>query len=157
VAGGQQSLCLIQDYVEPVSVVVTKEWLYPREEVDIRDNAFIELHCSGVFDGDGRPTGDDGMRWFWKLDGNPASGTATIYPDYSGETRCWTIEHTQSSAVESASSCAEPIDIFLGDGRRECTVTNTIFFEGIPTLNPIGMVLFAALMLLTGLVAARRF
>jgi hypothetical protein len=97
------------------------------------------------------------MRWLWKIDGNPASETAMVYPAYSGETQCWTIESVQSSAVESESSCAEPIDIRIGDGQRHCSVINTVFFEGIPTLSHLGMVLFAALMLFTGLSAARRF
>jgi hypothetical protein len=36
-------------------------------------------------------------------------------------------------------------------------VTNTIFFEGIPALNPLGLVIASLLLLLTGLFAARRF
>jgi hypothetical protein len=36
-------------------------------------------------------------------------------------------------------------------------VINTVFFEGIPTLSQYGMILFTALMLLSGLIAVRRF
>jgi hypothetical protein len=154
---GQDNLCRIQDYVDPVAVVVTKEWLYPTEEVDVSDDAVIKLYCTDVFDGDGKPAEGNGMSWFWKFKADQANHTATVYPDFTGKTQCWTVERFVASAIESDSTCADPVDIRLGDGERNCLVTNTIFFEGIPTLNPIGMVLFAALMLLTGLVAARRF
>jgi hypothetical protein len=36
-------------------------------------------------------------------------------------------------------------------------VTNTVFFEGIPTLSPLGLMLLAGVMLLAGLVAVRRY
>jgi hypothetical protein len=35
-------------------------------------------------------------------------------------------------------------------------VTNTVFFEGVPTLNQYGLILITALMLLTGTAAMRR-
>jgi hypothetical protein len=49
------------------------------------------------------------------------------------------------------------VTIHVGDGPHSCTVTNTVFFEGIPTLSQYGLLLFSALMLLTGLAATRRF
>jgi hypothetical protein len=46
----------------------------------------------------------------------------------------------------------------LGPGGSEsCTFTNTIFFEGIPTLNQYGLALLALLMLGIGAVGLRRF
>ena len=39
----------------------------------------------------------------------------------------------------------------------ECTVTNTVFFEGIPTLNQYGLAIMALLMLGIGMVGFRRF
>jgi hypothetical protein len=157
VGTGQENLCLIQNYVEPVEIVVTKEWLYPRDEVAIDDTAQVDLYCDSVFDGDGELAGANRMRWSWVFDGNPASRTATVYPDFSGLTDCWTVEQTLESAVESESSCGDSINIEIGDGLHHCTVTNSIFFESIPTLSQYGALIFAALMLFTGLVAARRF
>ena len=37
-----------------------------------------------------------------------------------------------------------------------CTITNTVFFEGIPTLNRYGLALMALLMLAIGLLGFRR-
>ena len=42
-------------------------------------------------------------------------------------------------------------------GDYSCTFTNTVFFEGIPTLNQYGMALLALLMLGMGMVGFRRF
>ncbi|MCJ7815378.1 MAG: IPTL-CTERM sorting domain-containing protein, partial [Xanthomonadales bacterium] len=82
---------------------------------------------------------------------------ATLYPDFAGTTQCWTEEQAQVSAVEPESTCAEPISIAVGDTAKSCIVVSTVFFEGIPTLNPYGLALISALMLLTGLISVRRF
>jgi hypothetical protein len=96
------------------------------------------------------------MRWSWPFDGNPVSQIAAVQPGYEGNTLCWTAEIYEGSAVESESSCANPVAITLGDTGRTCLVSNTVFFEGIPSLSEYGLLLFSALMLLTGLFAVRR-
>ena len=152
----QEELCLIQNNVSPVDVTVTKEWLYPREELVVDDSAVIELNCANVFGGDGEWVNSGQMRWSWLFDGNPASQVAAVQPDYEGTTLCWTTETYETSAVETESSCASPVAIALGDTGRTCLVSNTVFFEGIPSLSEYGLLLFSALMLLTGLFAVRR-
>jgi len=42
-------------------------------------------------------------------------------------------------------------------GGDSCTVVNTVFFEGIPTLSQYGMAILALLMLGMGFVGFRRF
>ena len=79
-----------------------------------------------------------------------------IYPRFDGSTECWTEEFNLASAVESESTCDEPISVLLGDSELSCIVTNTVFYEGIPTLNPIGLALISALLLMTGLISVRR-
>jgi len=153
---GQEDLCLIQNRVDPVEIAVTKEWLYSREELVVDDKATIELFCSSVFGGDGATLDNGLMYWSWLFDGSQASQMAMVYPDYAGATNCWTEESFKSSAVESESTCSPPVSIGLGDPARNCIVTNTVFFEGIPTLSQYGLILISALMLLTGLIAVRR-
>jgi hypothetical protein len=46
--------------------------------------------------------------------------------------------------------------VSVGSG-DSCTITNTVFFEGIPTLNQYGMAIMALLMLGMGFVGFRRF
>ncbi len=156
---GQEDLCLIQNRVNPVGITVSKQWVYDREdrvEDIIDDTVKVGLTCSSVFDGDGEPGGSGMMHWEWEFGGTSPGQMATVYPDFSGATRCWTDEAPKTSAVEPESTCVPPITIALGDTARNCTVTNTIFFEGIPTLNPYGLALISALMLLTGLISVRR-
>lgn len=155
ITAGQQDVCLITDQVDPVQLTVTKEWTYVREDHAIEDDARITLTCSNVVGGDGKPFRRF-MSWAWRFDGNPASRVAVLQPDFDGSTQCWTEERISSSAVESESTCSDPMTVNVGDENRECVVTNTVFFEGIPTLNQYGLILITALMLLTGMIATRR-
>ncbi len=153
---GQEDLCLIQNQVDSVAVNVTKQWVYTRDELIDDDSAVIDLFCSNVVDGDGVRQDNGTMRWSWLFEGSPVTNTATVYPLYTGATACWTEEPVYESEVEGESTCTAGITINPGDIEQTCTVTNTVFFEGIPSLNQYGMILFSALMLLTGLIAVRR-
>ena len=165
VVAGQQNVCLIDNNVAPVEVKVTKEWAdniteeLPEgesdEDVGVEQSARVNLVCKNVFDGDGIEI-DGNMVWSWNFQGNPDSQVAMVYPDFDESTTCWTEERALPSAIESESTCSEPIEIKLGDGKTDCVVTNTVFFEGIPTLNQYGLILITALMLMTGTVAMRR-
>jgi hypothetical protein len=166
VVAGQRNVCLIDNNVDPVEVKVTKEWAdnitgeLPEDESDedvgVEQRARVNLVCENVFDGDGIEINGD-MVWSWIFEGNPDSHVAMVYPKYDEKTTCRTEEPKLSSAIESESTCSKPTEIKIGEGEKECIVTNTVFFEGIPTLNQYGLILIAALMLLTGTVAMRRF
>jgi len=49
-----------------------------------------------------------------------------------------------------------PTSLGAGDSHT-CTFTNTVFFEGIPTLSQWGLALMALLMLGVGFIGFRRF
>ena len=153
---GEENLCLIHNRVNPVDFTVTKEWVYTREELEIEESSRIEFICDSVFGGDGTDLGRGQMLWSWVFNGNGASHTAKLYPDFGGSTRCRTLELPGTSASEYQSECAEPVPVAIGESGRICRVVNTVFFEGIPTLGQYGIMLFSALMLLTGLAAVRR-
>jgi hypothetical protein len=97
----------------------------------------------------------------WRITFTNSSGTADaqytawVIPDWDGGTSCSVYESQQDAAVEVSNGC-ENLLAKLADG-DECTITNTVFFEGIPTLNQYGVVLLALLMLGMGLVGFRRF
>lgn len=153
----QEDLCLIQNRVEPVEVAVSAEWLFNQQDLVVDEQTTIELKCSDVYGGDGQPNGSGQMTWSWVFDHNSGAQTANVLPDFSGKTQCGTSELvTPSSGVETTSTCRPPVSIAPGDPGLACVVTNTVFFEGIPTLSPLGLVLVSALMVLTGLVAVRR-
>ena len=149
------NLCLIQNYVEPVDIRVSRQLLLDSEGNGIEDSARISLFCDNVVDGDGE--GNNGsMNWSWIFEGEKDSHTAMVYPRFDGTTICRTEEESISSAIESENSCADPFTVLVGDEIKPCKVISTVFFEGIPTLNQYGLILFSALMLMTGLLASRR-
>ncbi len=154
---GENNLCLIHNEVTPVAITVSSQWLYTIEDIDSEATATIELFCSDVAGGDGEYQDGD-MFWSWDFSTETDNvHTAMVQPDFNGGTQCRTQENTMNSAVESESTCAEWTSIKIGDEPQSCTVTNMVFLEGIPTLNQYGLILFSALMLLTGLWATRRF
>lgn len=156
VSGGQENLCVIRNYPDPVSVIVTAEWLYGQAEAPTNDVVTVDLYCRNFQDGNGVLI-DGEMRWTWPFTNGSPAQTAAVNPRFDGTTECRTEAHSSSSAVESASTCADWTAVLPGAGAVACTVTNTVFFEGIPTLSPLGLAVLSLLVLLTGFVATRRF
>jgi hypothetical protein len=156
VSGGQENLCVIRNYPDPVQVVVTAEWLYGHADAPTDDVVNVDLYCRNFQDGDGALV-DGVMHWAWPFSNGSPAQTAVVNPRYDGTTECRTETHSSSSAVESASTCAEWTPVLPGAGPLACTITNTVFFEGIPALSPLGLAVLSLLMLVTGFVAARRF
>jgi len=69
-------------------------------------------------------------------------------------TDCVFDESTDDSVVDVDNGCG---GMKLGAGGEiECEIVNTVFFEGIPTLNQYGMAILALLMLGVGFVGFRR-
>ena len=73
----------------------------------------------------------------------------------SGTVSCSATETVFASGVEPDDDCGSR-NIANGES-SECTFTNTVFFEGIPTLSQYGLALMALLMLGVGMVSFRRF
>ncbi|HET6564868.1 MAG TPA: IPTL-CTERM sorting domain-containing protein, partial [Xanthomonadales bacterium] len=154
VEAGTDNLCQVQSYPSEVPFTVTKEWLFPTEEIGEADFANIVFECENAFGGDGVANGSS-MYWNWTVEGN-AQRTANIQPDFKGTTQCRATESNAFSAVEATNGCENWIPVKIGDSSRGCTITNTIFLEGIPTLGDYGKLLLALLMLGVGVVAVRR-
>jgi hypothetical protein len=64
--------------------------------------------------------------------------------------------NTLDSAVESDQGCLAGTEFTIGSGPAGCTITNSVFYEGIPTLSQYGMAIMALLMLSVGFVGFRR-
>jgi len=139
---------------ELVEVTVNKEWLFSQPDLGFPDFAVIGLECKNVLGGDGEPHGDD-MFWRWETNGDE-SRTAIVHPKGTGNSICYAKEYTISSAVEITSGCEWGIRVDVGGADQTCTIVNTVFIEGIPTLNQYGMLLFVSLVLTTGMIMLRR-
>jgi len=65
------------------------------------------------------------------------------------------VESNDDNVVDTENGCGE-FRVYPGD-EHECEIVNTVFFEGIPTLNQYGMAILALLMLGAGFAGFRRF
>jgi hypothetical protein len=79
---------------------------------------------------------------------------AEVIPEFPSS-NCSVEELVSTSGVEVDNGCTG-IVVSLNQG-ASCLITNTVFFEGIPTLSQWGMAIMALLMLGVGLVGFRRF
>ena len=150
----QGNLCVIRNYPDPVTVTVDTEWFFGSQTEEVDASVSISLMCMNVLDGDGDWI-NNMMVWSWDFDSNSEPESVSVLPEFDGSTQCMTQRTDGNSAIESFSSCEDWTEVLPGQD-LSCTVTNTVFFEGIPTLSRAGLLLFSALMLLTGAVAYRR-
>jgi hypothetical protein len=154
-----QHLCVVRNYPDPVEVVVSKVWEFAGNETHGIDPYYVlTLTCNNEIVTEGAVDGGDG---WWSISFTNESGTADaeysalVIPDWDGGTDCEVYESGQDSAVEVDNGCSSLL-AELGDG-DECTIVNTVFYEGIPTLSQYGLALLALLMLGVGMVGFRRF
>ncbi len=97
----------------------------------------------------------NGGTWFRTFEGEGNDTfTAEVIPEQPSSS-CYVEETIIGSGVEVDNGCMN-IVVSVGNG-DSCTITNTVFYEGIPTLSQWGMVIMALLMLSVGLVGFRRF
>jgi len=177
VSNGASYECTVSNYPDPVEVTVTKDWEVDGSGGDALDPTYsLTLWCDNeIKDGsncdakngyyDSCYYADPGT-WYKDLtesgtgDTEDADYTAHVVPDWDGGTDCWVEEQVYDSSVEvDDTDCGDVgLDVELaGAGDNECTIINTVFYEGIPTLSQYGMAIMALLMLGVGFVGFRRF
>jgi hypothetical protein len=151
--GGENS-CEVRNTPAPVIVRVQKVWVYANAEGNEISNEFrIELECNAVIEG-GYSIGGGWYRAHFESIGDDFNDF-TVHPTFGGNS-CHASETVFDSAVESDNSDCQNLSIDIGQG-AECTIVNTVFFEGIPTLDQYGLAILALLMLGVGLAGFRRF
>jgi hypothetical protein len=177
---GSEFSCQITNTPGPVDVVIHKEWVFEgsSDPQGIDQRYDLTLFCDaeivdgievGPFQeapaGNGPPCGlialpgQDGPQGFadWCkafFGEGPDTFVAEVIPEFP-DSHCFVIERLFDSAVEVDNGCRN-ITVSAGNG-AECTITNTVFFEGIPTLTQYGLALLALLMLGVGFIGFRRF
>lgn len=162
--------CTVFNNAEFQEVAVTKKWdvigtggdkVDRRAEINISCNTYI---MGGKKKGPKWRTREE-LYWGDYDEDGIAVVTAWVFPwwypeDSDDGNFCWASEDDIDSYVEVESDCGDyeypGMQVFVGQG-DSCTITNTVFFEGIPTLNQYGMAIMALLMLGVGFVGFRRF
>ncbi|MBT8064056.1 MAG: IPTL-CTERM sorting domain-containing protein [Gammaproteobacteria bacterium] len=152
----QLNFCRIRNVPGEVDVVVTKEWIYPTDGgQDVEQEVRITLECNAPIDGYYYVS-----RGYWRAqktilgDGDAVFSVQPTSFDPGNTCRAW--EDINDSRVEQTIDGCGSMSVTAGSG-DSCTITNTVFFEGIPTLNQYGMAIMALLMLGIGFVGFRRF
>jgi hypothetical protein len=174
VAAGDENACLITNTPAPVDVVINKEWVINGSASDIDTRYELTLYCdSEIVDAYGSgldsttaaaplcnflesaegPAGP-ASQWCKSFYGDETeSFTAEVIPNYPSSS-CYVKERVYDNAVEVDNGCGD-IEVSAGNGDA-CTVTNSVFFEGIPTLSSYGLAVLALLTLGMGLLVSRR-
>lgn len=152
--------CVFTMAPAPFIYEIEKVWDFA-EDTDVAQNFSVNWTCTNVLTG----PDDTSLGTFSSGFGGFGDGTFTIdflHPnpwagDLGGVTTCTASENVFDSAVESDQGCSSGITFLVGDGPKGCTITNTVFFEGIPTLSQYGLAIMALLMLGVGFIGFRRF
>ncbi len=156
---GAELECFITNSVEPAAVTVRKLWFDEHPEFMNPLIAEAEYQCFG--EGQVDPASPEGLNLLF-FSGSDSSDSFFVIPHWNGQTTCTVSEVTVPLDVESDDSDCEDIPVLLGHtppqgpGEADCTITNTRFYEGIPTLNSHGLILLALLMLGIGFIGLRR-
>ena len=129
-------------------------------------NVTFNVVCENLVDNGGLTTRTVGSGFFDypEDDGvvytTPPAGIANAEEDSDGDpinqTVCFVETFGNSDSAVEISGCNGTI-VEFGDEDASCTLTATVFFEGIPTLSQYGMAVMVLLMLGVGFVGFRRF
>jgi uncharacterized repeat protein (TIGR01451 family) len=170
VFSGDINECFIYNMPDPVEVEVTKVWDVTNAGGDYfsRDAEITVICDAEMYPSDGKKKGNWYLNTYIKDNmyiNDQYTVTVEVIPDYPSS-YCYALEDHVNSAVVVTNGCGEydktlhevvgGMEVSVGQG-GSCTITNTLFFEGIPTLNQWGMAIMALLMLGVGLVGFRRF
>jgi hypothetical protein len=149
-------LCAITNSADPGTFTVDKEWvLGEAEDEDIVLEADVTIECESVILEDD-VMGGQGL-WYVERELIGMYDSETVDVDTTGgPTRCRAFEGVLPSGIEVSNGCEDWMDVDSG-GDTSCTIVNTRFFEGIPTLSQYGMAILVLLTLGVGLVGFRRF
>lgn len=173
---GEQNTCYVNMDADDAILTINKEWDFVGNagntlDIDFEGRIRVCTDSSGVLVGANQQNG----QW---CTGCLVTGPGADSCDFTFTGANWEgnavriFEQNFDSAIEvDISDCVKigPVrdgsngsqggradDIFNGD-TPECTIYNTVFFEGIPTLNQYGLAIMALLMLGVGFVGFRRF
>ncbi len=147
-----QFTCEINNVAESATFTVSKEWMIVGAVLEeIRMEAAVSIYCNNGITG-GFFNGTE-----YQYNGILSGDGDTLEVSVDTSTRsaqCRAVEDVVQSGVESADDCGTRT--IPAGGGSSCTITNTVFFEGIPTLGEVGLAILALLMLGVGFIGLRR-
>jgi hypothetical protein len=160
-----ENFCEITNSANPVELEIEKLWVVEGVGGDAFDTHYQLIlycaaeimqgsqYCGSMMQGSsGRPlTAYQSCKVFNGSDS--ATFTASVIPNWP-TSHCWVEESVSADGVVIENNCGD-LQISAGQGDR-CLITNTLFFEGVPSLNRSGLLILILLMSGVGLTAFRR-
>ena len=148
--------CAITNELQPVELIVEKEWIDEHPEYQLPTIVEVMLYCDAPIEPGfpclgGEGNGGNYCSEQYIQPGGP--GKWNVLPHFEGTT-CWAVEEPIAGVITDQSDCEEMV-VYPGEGDG-CVIVNTRVFAGIPTLNQYGLVLLALMMLGMGALAYRR-
>jgi hypothetical protein len=152
--------CAILASPDGATITVTKDWNLEGAggEVVVTMAEVEARAAAGALVGGGlctqQPLPTTATCVYLSFSGETDDASVSVNTDVAGVEVTFT-EVGDDSSIEVTNGCGT-IEVFPGDD-VDCTITNTVFFEGIPTLSQYGMAIMVLLMLGVGFVGFRRF
>jgi hypothetical protein len=151
--GSAEYTCTISNAADPATFTVTKEWVIEGAVgEEVQEEASVSIFCNNAIDGGFWNGSEYQYNTFLSGDGDFVEVSVDTTTQSA---QCRAEENIFQSGVETADDCGTRT--IPAGGSSSCTITNTVFFEGIPTLSQWGLAILALLMLGMGLVGLRRF
>jgi hypothetical protein len=151
--------CTITNTPKPAIVTITKTWIIEGADQGFDGGHTIFGICDSLLYGPADNTfcaGPFCAAWVEQeeaLEGSMEYEFTIVKPNYPF-TLCNFGELHDDSVIDSDNGCGE--QSVAAGASVACEIVNTVFFEGIPTLNQYGMAVLALLMLGVGFVGFRR-
>ncbi len=151
-----QYVCEITNQADPAEFTVTKDWVVEGAVGhEVLEEAPVTIYCNNSIT-DGHYTDIKSYPYGYSTVLSGDGDSVTVEVDTSERSaECYAEEDIYQSGVETVNECG--VRTIAAGGSSSCTITNTVFFEGIPTLSQYGMAIMALLMLGVGVVGLRRF
>ena len=151
--------CVVDNTAQDATYTAWMEWNVSGESGEaVDEEVLVTITCNSLITGSNGSTGSCGIGC-WnasKVLGDDESLVAKV-STLTGTATCSATQGILPSGVESTSNEACTDENLDAGENAICVFTNTVFFEGIPTLSQYGLALLALLMLGVGMVGFRRF
>jgi hypothetical protein len=148
-------LCAITNVAGPGDLTVNKEWILGESDGEgLELIAPVTIGCDQPILENDVQTSPDYWYVMRTLEGEIDSITIAVDTS-NGDALCEAIEGEMPSGVFVDNGCSA-VTVTSGQ-EASCLITNTMFFEGIPTLSQFGMAILVLLTLGVGMVGFRRY
>jgi len=165
IENNDENACVVTQQPLLGEVTINKQWVFEGSMdagIDMRFN--LTLICNSEIEGGNQSCGvgaalngtlgnSPNTAWCRSFSGTGNRVfTARVIPDYP-DSRCFVIEKDVDQSVESDNGC---LSISIGAGQQaSCTITNSVFYEGIPSLGKSGKIIMSLVMLISGWLGLR--